>query len=210
MFHQKKRSLWAVLIGGVILSAGCSSAPKVVRVDADTQIDLTGNWNDQDVKIVCDSLINDCLKAGRVAQFIKQYSAEHEGRRPSAIVGRFRNDSSEHIDTSVIAKSLEIAIVQDGRLDFVAGGETRDELREERQDQQAQASEETASALGKETGAVFLLTGAVKSIVDKAGDTTVRSYFVSAELTSIETNTRLWMGQNSEIKKVIKQPKYKL
>jgi hypothetical protein len=105
---------------------------------------------------------------------------------------------------------MEIAIVNSGKLEFVAGGDTRQELREERFDQQANASETSASALGNETGANFLLTGSVKAIVDRAGNTSVRSYFVSAELTNIETNTRLWMGENNEIKKVVQQAKAKL
>lgn len=209
MKHQKRTALSAVLVGAVLFAVGCSSGPKVTRVDADTQTDLTGKWNDTDVKIVCDSLIEDCLNQGRVLQFIKQYTAEHGGNLPTVIVGAFKNDTSEHIDTSLIAKSLEIAIVNSGKLDFVATGDMRNELRTERQDQQMNASEETASALGNETAANFMLTGAVKIIVDTSGDTTVRTYFVSAELTNIETNTRLWMGQNNEIKKIIKQPKNK-
>jgi hypothetical protein len=173
-------------------------------------VDLSGKWNAADVRIVCDSLIADCLNSQRIDQFIRQYAAEHEGRAPTVIVGAFKNASSEHIDTSIIAKSMEIAIVNSGKLEFVAGGEAREDLRAERIDQQSNASEESASSLGNETGANFMLTGSVKTIVDRAGNTTVRSYFVSAELTNIETNTRLWMGENNQIQKVIQQPKHKL
>jgi hypothetical protein len=119
------------------------------------------------------------------------------------LVGSFRNDSDEHIDTSIISSTMEVAIFNSGRADFVAGGSTRNELRDERQDQQSNASEQSAKALANETGADFLLTGSVKTIVDRAGNTTTRTYYVNAELTNIETNTRLWMDQNSEIKKVI-------
>ncbi|MDR0563073.1 MAG: penicillin-binding protein activator LpoB [Spirochaetaceae bacterium] len=209
MVYQRNVLYAAVCIGAFILFSGCSSTSKVTRVDADTQTDLSGRWNDTDVRIVCNSLIEDCLNSGRVSQFIVQYAGEHGGNPPTVIVGAFRNDSSEHIDTSIISKSMEIAIVNSGKLDFVAGGDTRNELRAERQDQQANASEETASALGNETAANFMLTGAVKVMVDKAGDTSTRTYFVSAELTNLETSVRLWMGENSEIKKIIKQAKNK-
>jgi hypothetical protein len=132
------------------------------------------------------------------------------GRLPVILVGRFQNDSDEHIDTSIISSTMEAAIFNSGKADFVAGGNTRNELRAERQDQQGNASEQTASALGNETGADFLMTGSVKAIVDRAGNTATRTYFVSAEMSNIETNARLWMDQNSEIKKVIKNPKAKL
>ena len=195
----------------LVLALGtCSGNPRVKRVSADKQIDLSGRWNDTDVRMVCESLIKDCLASPQVARFIDQYASQNGGRRPACLVGTFRNDSSEHIDTSIITITMESTIVNSGKLDFVAGGDTRQELREERQDQQINASEETAAALGYETGARLMLTGSVKSIVDQAGRTSVRSYFVNAELTNVETNARLWMGSNNEIKKVIQQPNYRL
>lgn len=197
------------LFAGVILLlafSACSSTPKVTRVDPQKQVDLSGSWNDTDARTVSNSLIRDCLENERVVDFIRQFSARNNGRLPTIIVGSFRNNTSEHIDTSIVSKSMEIAIVNSGKLDFVAGGDTRTELRAERDDQQMNASEATASALGNETGANFLLTGAIKMIEDRAGNMAVRSYFVSAELTNIETNSRLWMGENNEIKKVIERP----
>jgi len=189
----------------VVLFTSCSSGPQVQRVDAGTQIDLSGYWNDIDVRIVCQSLIDDCLKSPRVDQAIKA-----KRKTPMVIVGRFKNDSSEHIDTTIISTIMEQTIFNSGRLDFVAGGSTRDELRAERQDQQSNASEATTARLANETGADFMLTGSVKAIVDKAGNQTVRTYFVTAEMSNIETNARMWIGQNSEIKKVIVQAKNKL
>jgi hypothetical protein len=141
------------------------------------------------------------LESPRVSQEIAR-----KGRLPVILIGSFRNESDEHIDTSIISKTMEIAIFNSGKADFVAGGDTRQELRAERLDQEGNASEDTAAALGNETGADFLLTGTVKTIVDRAGKTAARTYFVSAELSNIETNSRLWMDQNSEIKKIIKTP----
>jgi len=204
---KKSLFLSIVAIMALALFSACSSNPKVERVDAATVIDLSGRWNDADARMVSDSLINDCLNSPRVAQFIQQYSSRNNGNLPAALVGSFRNESSEHIDTSIIARAMERAIVNSGKMDFVAGGDTRVEIRTERQDQQSFASEETASALANETGAVLLLTGTINSMVDRAGNRTVRSYFVRAELTNLETNTRIWMGENSEIKKDIEQPR---
>jgi uncharacterized protein (TIGR02722 family) len=200
---------FAGIIGAVVfllLLSSCASGPKVSRIDASTQTDLSGHWNDTDVRIVCQSLINDCLNSPRVTQAIRAMG----GKIPVVLVGSFRNESSEHIDTSIIASTMEVTIFNSGKMDFVAGGSTRNELRAERQDQQSNASEATAASLANETGADFMLFGSVKTIVDKAGNQTVRTYFVTAEMTNVETNQRMWMGQNNEIKKVIVQPKNKL
>ena len=196
----------AIIIFIIFLSlTGCSTT-KVKRVDPNKQTDLSGYWNDTDVRIVCESLIKDCLVNPRFNQALKAMG----NKIPTVIVGNFRNESSEHIDTSIITSIMETTIFNSGKLDFVAGGAARDALRKERQDQQGNASEKTTAALAKETGADFMLLGTVRTIIDKAGNKSTRTYFVNAELTSIETNQRIWMGQNTEIKKEITRPKNKL
>jgi hypothetical protein len=190
----------------VMALAACSSAPKVTRVDAGTQTDLSGYWNDTDVRIVCQALIDECLASPRVAQTSAQL-----GRNPKVIVGSFKNESNEHMDTSVISKMMEVTIFNSGVMDFVAGGAGREELRGERADQDDWGSREAGGTdLLNEEAADFMFTGTVKTVIDKAGNQTVRTYFVSAEMTNISTNARMWMGQNSEIKKIVVQPKNKL
>lgn len=206
---RKISLLTVVFVLLAVLFSACSSNPKVNRIDANTQIDLSGRWNDADVRMVSTTLIDDCLNSPRVSQFIKQYTSQHNGRLPAVLVGAFKNDSSEHIDTSIISRNMEIAIVNSGKMDFVAGGDTLDALRSERQGQLEYGSEESMASMANETGAILLLTGSVKSIVDRAGNKTLRSYFVSAEMTNVETRTRLWMGSNDEIKKEITQSNYK-
>jgi len=200
------KKIIVILIAVLLVLSSCASKAGVSRVDASTVIDLSGYWNDSDVKIVCEALIKDCLSSPRVDQAIKAMG----GKTPTVIVGRFKNDSSEHIDTSIITSTMETTIFNSGRLDFVAGGSTRDALRAERNDQQGNASENTAAALANETGANFMLTGSVKAIVDRAGNQAVRTYFVNAEMTNIENNQRMWMGQNNEIKKIVVRAKNKL
>jgi len=200
---MKKAVLFILTV--FLVFTGCATT-KVTRVDANTQTDLSGYWNDTDVRIVCKSLIDDCLSSPRVSQAIKAMG----NKTPTVIVGSFRNESSEHIDTSIITSIMETTIFNSGKMDFVAGGAARDALRAERQDQQGNASEKTAAALAQETGANFMLLGTVKTIIDKVDNKSTRTYFVNAELTSIETNQRMWMGQNTEIKKVITRPKNKL
>ena len=199
------KKLIILLCAAFLSFCACSTGTNVKRVDADKQIDLSGYWNDTDVRIVCNALINDCLKNPRADQ-----SFRARNRTPVVIVGKFKNESSEHINTSIISSTMETAIFNSGRLDFVAGGDVRDELREEREDQQNNASAETMARVRNETGADYMMTGAVRAIVDREGGKTVRTYFVTAELTDIETNQRIWMGQNSEIKKLITQSKAKL
>jgi hypothetical protein len=203
---MKKIIICVLSLALALAMAACSSAPKVTRVDAGTQTDLSGYWNDTDVRIVCQALIGECLVSPRVAQTIAQL-----GRTPKVIVGSFRNESNEHMDTSVISKTMEVEIFNSGVMDFIAGGAGREELRGERSDQDDWGSREAGGTdLLSEEAADFMLTGTVKTVLDKSGNMTVRTYFVSAEMSNISTNARMWMGQNNEIKKIVVQPKNKL
>jgi uncharacterized protein (TIGR02722 family) len=211
MHLMKNISIMALGIMVIAIAmTGCSSNPKVSRVSADTQIDLSGNWNDTDVRKVCDTLITQALESPRIDSYIRDFAGSHRGELPTVIVGRFKNTSSEHIDTNIISSLMRTAIINSGKLEFVEGGDARAELRAERNDQQGNASEATAAALANETGANFMLLGEVCSTVDRGGITTVGSYFVKATLTNVETSRILWEGQNNDIKKVIQQPKAKL
>lgn len=201
---MKNRILAFAAIAALLLAASCASTPEVTRVSADTQTDLSGYWNDTDLRIVSESIIRECMGSPRVSQFQKT-----KGRLPVVIVGTFRNDSDEHIDTTIITKKMETALINSGKADFVASKGERAEIREERQEQQSWASEETAKALAKETGADYMLIGSVKTIVDRAGKMSTRTYFVYAELIELESNRKVWIGENSEIKKVIKASSYR-
>ena len=105
-------------------------------------------------------------------------------------------------------KKFEIALLNSGKVDFVASSSERAEIRTERNEQQSFASEATAKSIGNETGADFMLIGAVKTIVDSISGQSARTYYVTAELIDIETNRKLWAGEDSSIKKLIKTPVY--
>lgn len=189
----------------VLILAGCSSSPSIKRVGEEEQIDLSGYWNDTDVRIVCDNLVSDCLNSPVVSKRLTEYEVKN-GSLPVVVVGQFKNTSDEHIDVSVISKRMEAALLNSGKVDFVASSSERDDLRQERIEQQSWASEETAKALANEIGADFMLIGSVKAVVDQIDRKAVRNYFVYAEMIEIETGKKIWIGENSEIKKYIKYP----
>ncbi|GHV83109.1 hypothetical protein AGMMS50212_04490 [Spirochaetia bacterium] len=204
--HNTPVLLSLVLLFGLV---SCASSPKVTRVSTDTAIDLSGYWNDTDVRTVADSLIDKMEKAKQVTDFVSDYGRKNKGEHPTVIVGTFRNNSSEHINTQIIANMMRTSIINGGVFAFVEGGKAREDIRAEREDQNA-GNAANSVGIGREAAADFMLSGEVNSIVDSSGNQTVRSYFVKATLTNTETNRILWEGDNNEIKKVIVRPKIKL
>jgi uncharacterized protein (TIGR02722 family) len=199
-----KKTILLVCLAFAMLLSGCGHTVK--RVDSGTQMDLSGHWNDTDLRMASEFLIKECLTPPRLTSYYTTY-----GRLPVIIVGQFRNNSDEHIDTSILAQRLEASILSSGKAEFVVSGDLRNQIRSERADQQQGYTDDaTMARLGREVGADFMLTGTVKTIVDMYDRTATRTYYITAELTDITTARRLWIGEYNEIKKVIKRPSARL
>lgn len=189
--------LAAVLVA--IMFAGCGSSKSVQRVEPNTTIDLSGDWNDADSRLVAEEMIKDVLSRPWLGQFTGA-----KNKSPNVIVGTVKNRTSEHISAVTFTKDLERELLNSGRVTFVANKEERGEVREERADQQENASPETMKKFQQETGADFMLRGDISSIVDQDGGERVKFYQVNLELVNMETNQKVWIG-DKKIKKLVSQ-----
>lgn len=189
-----KKISWIVF---TIISFSCQPRT-VTRVDPDTQIDLSGRWNDTDSRMVAEKMINDLFVSPR----FKEY-AEQRNKKPVIVVGMIRNKTSEHIDAANYIKKFEMAIYNSNSADLVESDEFRDQLRKERAEQQDFADPATIAQWGKETGADLMLFGEMTSETDTHNNRRVVNYITTLFLTNVETNKRVWYGQH-EIKKLVK------
>ena len=195
-----KYSIFTILFTALLFT-GCGPSQQVSRVSSDTQTDLSGRWNDTDARMVADEMISDAVSRPWLDQFMK-----NNDEPPVTIVGRVRNETMEHIDTDVITKEMERAFVNSGRVQVVASQSERQQIRQERQEQQSFASYESAKALAQELGADFMLIGNISSILDESvsGKEAAIFYDVNLELIEVETNRKVWIG-NKRIKKLIER-----
>jgi penicillin-binding protein activator len=189
----------AVMILGLLILSGCGASKTVTRVEPNEQIDLSGDWNDTDSRLVAEGMIKDVLGQPWLTGFTGD-----KKRTPVVIVGTVRNRTTEHIATTAFIKNLERELINSGRVEFVANKEERQEVRDERQDQQEFSSAETLKKFQQETGADFMLRGDITSIVDAEGGQQVKYYQVNLELVNIETNKKAWIGEK-KIKKLVAQ-----
>lgn len=170
----------------------------VTRIAPDTQVDLSGRWNDSDSRMVADKMISELMTSER----FKEYAREEAGK-PAIVVGLIRNKTSEHIDAGNYIKKLEVAIYNSNIAELVESDEFRDKLRTERAQQQDFADPATVSQWGKEIGADLMLFGEMTSETDTNNNKRIINYITTLYLTDIETNKRIWYGQH-EIKKVVR------
>ncbi len=182
----------------ILLMSGCYSNRKVTRVSPDEQIDLSGRWNDTDSRMVAEELTDQVLNE----KWLPRFEQQHNNQRPVLIVGLIRNKSHEHIDAETFIKDIERSIIKNGSARLVQAGDKREELRQERADQQNFASQQTAKQWGMELGADFIMQGSINSIVDEYNRDKTVTYQINLELTDLESNEIVWIG-DKKIKKLI-------
>ena len=182
-----------------LMLAGCGT--QVSRVDVEESHDLSGAWNDTDSRLVSEEMITDMLA--------RPWYRTHSKRSksiPVAIVGEIRNLSHEHINLNTFIADIERAMINSGKIDFVASNQERSEIRDERKDQDLHATESSRKAMGQERGADYMLKGSINTIIDMDGSTQLRYYQVDLTLISLKDNRKVWLGQK-KIKKIVKNSK---
>jgi len=184
-----------VVITALVLQ-GCAKRT-VERIGETDQIDLSGRWNDTDSQLVAEEMINDSLSRPWLTDYI-----EKSGKKPTTIVGEVKNRTHELIDTDMFIKDIERSYINSGKVRVVQAADARKELRAERADQQEFASPETVKRWGQELGADFIMQGTITSNVDSYKKEKVVTYQIDLELSHLETNETVWMGQK-KIRKLI-------
>jgi len=185
------------LFAFVLILTSC--AHKVTRIDPSEQVDLSGRWNNTDSRFVAEDMIGDILKA----KWLGDYLEKNNSQKPTVIVGFVQNKSHEHIEAETFMKDVEQSFIKTSKVRLVQGGKKREELRAEKADQQTNASTSSMKKFGLENGADYILQGDINSIVDSQGRKKIVYYQINLELTNIETNEVVWIG-DKKIAKYIK------
>lgn len=198
---MKKITLLILFCASLVLTS-CASTKTVTRISPDKQKDLSGNWNDNDIRFVCEELIDECVESSMIKKFTKK-----NGRLPYVKLGPIMNLSDEYMDTTIISNKFRNAIINSGDMKFVASDYEAYLLRDEQLSQADHAAVGTEAQIGNETAADFMLQGSVKTVVDQNGSTIQKTYYVDVQLFDIESTEIVWTCENSDIVKVINREK---
>ena len=190
----------AILLGACITGYREQKEPVVERLAADEVYDLTGEWNDTDSQQVANKMIDSALEGG----WLKRWEGS---QLPVVIVGNVSDNTGEDIDVRLFIKDLEAELVNSGEVAFVASRFERSQIRDEREDQQFNASEETMKRIAQEAGADLILIGSIDSNTEENADTKIVSYLVSLELVNLETNIKAWIATERIKKRIDKVSK---
>jgi uncharacterized protein (TIGR02722 family) len=187
-----------ILVAAILAFSLQSCFRTVSRVDPNEEIDISGRWNDVDSKLTAEAMIDQVLSE----VWLKKHMTEKK-EKPVIIVGFVKNKSHEHIDAETFIKDIEKAFITSQKVRLVQGGEKREAIRGERADQQDNSSVSTMKKWGLEIGADYMMQGSINSIVDALDRKKVVYYQIDLELTNMETNEIVWIG-DKKIKKFVK------
>ncbi len=190
-------SLRLPLIAFVLFVSACAQR-QVTRIDPSEQIDISGSWNATDSRITAQELRDQILSEKWLGNHLSSNK-----KKPVVIVGMITNKSHEHIEAETFMNDLERSFVQTDKVGLVQSGKKREEMRAEKADQQTNASQSTIKKFGLEKGADYILQGSINSIVDAFKRKKTVTYLVNLELTNIETNEVVWIG-DKKIAKYVK------
>jgi PBP1b-binding outer membrane lipoprotein LpoB len=181
------------------LTTGCGGTT-VTRTEENAVIDLSGNWNATDSRQVADALIADCLEF----PWADQFKAKNN-RIPVVKTGRIKVvTNGDVVNTEIFTNDLQRALLRSGKAQPVASNSETDQAREERKDQDVNASEATRKESFQETGTDFLIIGTINVQDDQADGKRQKFYSVDLKMTDVKTQQQVWIG-NKKISKLVKR-----
>lgn len=192
-------SLLAIIaLAAPVLITGCGKT--VERLDPNTDVNLSGDWNDQDSKQTAEVMITDSLKRPWADDFKAK-----KNRTPTIKVGRvIVRTNGEVINTEIFTNDLIREYINSGKVDVVASSADTEQTRAERAEQDKNASEATRKESFQEQGCDFLLTGSIGVQDDQEGSKKIKFYSVDLKLTDVQSQKQVWIG-NKKIKKLVER-----
>lgn len=190
--------LLAALAAPTFVVTGCGKT--VERVDQNTVIDLSGDWNDVDSTQTAQAMIADSLSKPWADNFRAKKNQD-----PTVKVGRVTvRTNGDVVNTDIFTNDLVRAFINSGKVAVVASNSDTEQTRAERADQDKNASEATRKESFQEQGCDFLLTGTIGVQDDQDGGKKVKFYSVDLTLTDIQSQRKVWIG-NKKIKKFVER-----
>lgn len=190
---MKSLKLFTVVLSAVLLSA-CANGPKISYGDATAVETTTTGFGSTDLQTIAATLVDDLLSFPPIVQMTSS-------RRPVMFVDKIRNKTTEHIDTESITDTVQTKLLKSGKFRFVdmtAIKQVQQQLNF--QTDSGMVDPAKAVALGRQTGAEFMLYGNMSSIVKRNDSTKDVYYKFTMKMMNLETGIMEWAGEK-EIRK---------
>jgi PBP1b-binding outer membrane lipoprotein LpoB len=192
----KKASLVLVIICCLL---GCGPFKKNRRLEPQTAAEEKARsgespaaqkgskWNDAQAGLVAREMMADCLSKAWIPAYVGVTRA-----KPVVTVGTIHNRTGERIDTKALSSHLESELSRSGQVSFVPCKDECKKIGDQGLKQQEYISAEAVNRIKVETGANFVLVGAVSAVNDESEGGGSLYYQVTVELLNTKTMAAVW------------------
>tara|TARA_R110001606_G_scaffold261206_12_gene409455 strand:+ start:4752 stop:5327 length:576 start_codon:yes stop_codon:yes gene_type:complete len=185
-----------VVLGLAVLVSGCAS--RVNYGDAQARETVTTDFGSTDLQMIAAKMVDDMMVFPPIV-------AITQSRRPVMFVDQVKNKTSEHIDTESVTDTIQSKLINSGKFRFVdmtVVNKVRQQL--EYQQDSGMVDQSTATQMGRQIGAEFMLYGNLSSIVKRDDSTKDVYYKFTLKMLNIQTGIIEWSGEK-EIRKTRKR-----
>ena len=200
---MNRRGVLATLTSVAIVSGlgGCSGPIRSVKYveSGAAGAGLSGYWSEADAQKVVGTLMSQMMGAGWLGNF-----RQNESRRPVIkLRGVIKRTDDRNVNEQYFGKQLERTMLNSGQVRVVAASGQENINVRERDRQAEHASDESVKTQRDELGADFTLQTIINSQNDTDGrGRQIRAYLVNMELLSVQTNEKVWIGEEKIVKYV--------
>ncbi len=178
-----KKFLTAALL---LFLIGCGGGTQYQDVD---KAEGSGEWGPKEIKITVNKMVTSLYT------FLKD-----EYKKPSFIqVKKFRNRTSEHIDTDLITGEIQTKLIQK-RIKFIDDSLEADALKEMEKGMTGMVDPDSAVPAGELKSPNFYLTGEISDNVRQVKGKKVQYIKVTLKLINLKTNVAEWQDQQEFLK----------
>jgi len=188
------------LVAGVALSvAGCG--PKAVRGDEVAGLDdqaMSTGLDRRDLQ----KLLQENMKALETAPVIKRWEGE---QMPSVAVLPLRNETSEHVESSLDAliSDIETTLVNAGHVRVISMEQQGNLIAQIRQQYSGAFDPSQIATWGKQIGARYVVTGKVFTSDERQDGERRVQYFMFIQVLEVETGQILFQHKSAVTKAII-------
>ncbi len=175
--------------GLLLLSGGCASFRASTQdVDVDKMDHYKADYDASDMRNITKDVID---------QLVASTFLKNKPTPPILMIAGIQNRTNEYVDTKNLTDRMRTMLVQSGKMLLVNAARRR-ELMKEQKYQARHATESTQTAIGRQLGAKYMLSGSLTQMTQqtprqvRVSKTKMNYYKLTTEITDLETGLISW------------------
>ena len=191
-----------IILSSILVLSGCAMfRVKVSDTDVNKMPEMDARYGPQDLRRLGEELSTEIANSPLLT---------NQPTSPIMIVYGVQPRTETFVDTQALTDRIKTSLTKTGKIQFVNEAR-RQELMKEQGFQAQSATDDTRTAIGKQLGARYMLTGAIVEMRKTTGaqvrvsKTEMMYYQITLDITDLETSIVVWSTQR-EFAREMRQP----